>query len=83
MSREDGIKYSVPRSKSMNKIVDGPGVGRYNINKLINQQKIGTIPKSNRSNFISNNHSGVGDYNISQTMSGKVTIGKAERFKKA
>lgn len=62
----------------MNKIGDGPGVGRYDINKLNNQQKIrNTIPKSNRSNFVSNNNSGVGDYNISKTISVKVTIGKA------
>jgi|LakMenEpi03Aug12_release.lakeMendotaPanAssembly.Ray.scaffolds.fasta_scaffold3327911_1 hypothetical protein len=52
---------TIPRSKSNAVLSSNPGVGRYQINK--DEKTIGAkIGLSNRTNFISKNIAGVGDY---------------------
>lgn len=54
---------TIPRSKSNAVISTNPGVGRYQLCK--EENLIGAkIGKSNRTNFISKNIAGVGDYEI-------------------
>jgi hypothetical protein len=85
---EDGNKkgYTIGRSKSQVQIIsENPGVGRYMINNSSEPKtkvKAHAFPKSSRTNFISKNTAGVGDYNITQILKTKGTISKAERFKK-
>lgn len=74
---EPGKKYTIPRAKSaaiarenpaigryQTIVPDHPGVGRYNISKGIHERGGSAVPKSARTNFISKNTAGVGDYEI-------------------
>jgi hypothetical protein len=64
---DSGTKYTIPRAKSAVGFQDHPGVGRYKIGDEAAEKKKGpVIPKSARTNFISKNMAGVGDYNITQ-----------------
>lgn len=68
-----------------------PGVGRYSTldgmgtvhYKYKNQQTGNLIGKSDRTNFVSKNIAGVGDYLILAAKTGGVSIPKASRFGKA
>jgi hypothetical protein len=57
---------------------DYPGVGRYEISKGTTERVGSAIPKSARTDFISKNKAGVGDYEIESGKKGwKGTIGKS------
>lgn len=64
--------YSFSKSKSLSALNRNPGAGRYNTDrgmgkldsKYLNQPAGTAFAKSNRTNFISKNIAGVGDYNI-------------------
>lgn len=91
-------QFSFYRSKSidyLNKhsidyVNKHPGPGRYNIDpgmgatklKFKNQSSGNLIGKSQRTNFISKNIAGVGDFNVGLKKSTGVTIPKADRFGK-
>lgn len=57
-----GTEYTIPRAKSATLVRDYPGVGRYEVTKGITERVGSAIPKSARTNFISKNTAGVGDY---------------------
>lgn len=78
---EKGRQYSFPRSKSLAIVHENPGVGRYNVETQLLSPKTNAFSKSGRTNFVSRNSVGVGDYTISQSGNFKGTISKAERFK--
>lgn len=61
---DNGKKYTIARAKSAATFKDHPGVGRYMISNNGKGNKGMAIPKSARTNFISKNIAGVGDYNI-------------------
>jgi|688.fasta_scaffold241549_1 hypothetical protein len=77
-------------SKSISYLNSNPAPGRYNTDhgvgdkfeKYKNQLVGNTIGKSNRTNFISKNVAGVGDYNILNKKMTGVTIPKGTRFQK-
>jgi hypothetical protein len=79
---EKGPKYTIPRAKSASLVKDHPGVGRYTISNGLQNRAGSAIPKSARTDFISKNKAGVGDYEIQETKTFKGTIGKSERFRK-
>ena len=82
--------YTIPKSKSLNYLNRNPGAGRYNTDNGMGRlkskyqgQDSGTLfAKSQRTNFISKNIAGVGDYDILQKKAGGISIPKAERFAK-
>lgn len=78
------------KSKSIDYINKNPGVGRYNADsgmaantsKYKNQTVGNLIGKSQRTNFVSKNIAGVGDYNLMAKKTAGVTIPKGNRFAK-
>ena len=74
MELSEGKKYTIPRAKSAaiarenpaigryaTIVPDHPGVGRYNLSKSLKRGG-SAMPKSARTNFVSKNGAGVGDY---------------------
>ena len=78
----DSKRYSIPKSKSIAYLSSTPGVGRYEMDKgLAKGQNTGSlIGKSKRTNFVSQNKAGVGDYEILKKKTGGISIPKAPRF---
>ena len=58
--------YTIPRSQSHAVLAKNPGVGRYDVDKnaLAKVEKGSRFQNSHRTNFISKNLAGVGDYDV-------------------
>jgi hypothetical protein len=56
--------YTIPRSQSTKLVSKNPGVGRYDVDKnaISRNNKGNKFYTSNRTNFVSKNFAGVGDY---------------------
>ncbi len=74
--------YTIPRSQSSKHVTTNPGVGRYDVDKNAMQRttKGNKFYTSNRTNFLSKNVAGVGDYEIEKKNRDPLTFTKSERF---
>lgn len=79
-------QYTFGRAKSaasigIGKLNDNPGVGRYGVEGS-DRKKGNAFGRGSRTNFISKNTAGVGDYEIAPKKGSGCTMGRAGRFKK-
>ena len=78
-------EYSIGRAKSaaiIGKVSYNPGVGRYDLEQNGTKRGGNTFGRSSRTNFISKNMAGVGDYDLLKAKGAACTMGKANRFGK-